>query len=103
MRKQEGGNVLMSESRIVPIMLFVLGLFLIAVGIGLFTVTETVIKYRSYLGFQIPYEATIHPYEGAGGVMIIFGIIVLVVAFMRTRQSKEPETIDVEMEMPQVE
>jgi len=36
------------------VMLFVLGLFLIAVGIGLSTVTQTVTRYRDVYGIQVP-------------------------------------------------
>ena len=69
-------------------MLFVLGLFLIAVGIILSTVTQTVTKYRNVYGFQVPYQETIQPYVGVGGFMVLVGIIVLVVAFIRTRSKK---------------
>ncbi len=88
----------MSENKTMAIMLFVLGLFLIAVGIGLSTVTQTVTRYRSYFGVQIPYQATIYPYQGVGVVMALFGIIVLVVAFVKTR-SKKTESV----EMPKTE
>jgi uncharacterized membrane protein YidH (DUF202 family) len=90
----------MSENRTVSIMLFVLGLFLIAVGIGLSTVTQTVTRYRNYYGFQIPYQETIQPYVGIGAVMVIFDIIVLIGAFIKTQQKK---TITVKMEMPKTE
>jgi len=90
----------MSENRTVSIMLFVLGLFLIAVGIGLSTVTQTVTRYRNYYGFQIPYQETIQPYAGVGAVMVIFGIIVLISAFIKTRSKK---TMTVKMEMPKTE
>jgi len=90
----------MSENKTVSIMLFVLGLFLIAVGIGLSTVTQTVTRYRNYYGFQIPYQETIQPYVGIGAVMVIFGIIVLIGAFIKTQQKK---TMTVKMEMPKTE
>jgi len=70
------------------VMLFVLGLFLIAVGIILSTVTQTVTKYRNVYGFQVPYQETIQPYVGVGGFMVLVGIIVLVVAFISTRSKK---------------
>jgi uncharacterized membrane protein YidH (DUF202 family) len=90
----------MSENRTVSIMLFVLGLFLIAVGIGLSTVTQTVTRYRNYYGFQIPYQETIQPYVGIGAVMVIFDIIVLIGGFIKTQQKK---TMTVKMEMPKTE
>jgi cytochrome c biogenesis protein CcdA len=69
----------MSENRTMSIMLFVLGLFLIAVGIGLSTVTQTV---------TTPHQETIHPYVGVGVFMVLFGIIVLVFAFIRTMSKR---------------
>jgi len=44
----------MSENRTMSVMLFVLGLFLIAVGIGLSTVTQTVTRYRTFTVFKFP-------------------------------------------------
>jgi uncharacterized membrane protein YidH (DUF202 family) len=90
----------MSENRTVSIMLFVLGLFLIAIGIGISTVTQTVTRYRNYYGFQIPYQETIQPYVGIGAVMAIFGVIVLIGAFIKTRSKK---TVTVKMEIPKTE
>ena len=78
----------MSENRTMSAMLFVLGLFLIAVGIGLSTVTQTVTRYRNVYGIQVPYQETIQPYVGVGGFMVLFGIIALVVALIRTRSKK---------------
>ena len=89
--------VKMSETRTLSIMLFVLGLFLIAVEIGLSTVTQTVTRYRYYYGFQIPYQETIQPYIGVGILMVIIGLIVLVVAFVKTQTKKKT------MEMPKTE
>jgi len=81
------------------IMLFVLGLFFIAVGIGLSTVTQTVTRYfLSYYGIQVPYQATVYPYQGIGVLMALFGIIILIVAFVKTR-SKKTES----KEMPKTE
>jgi len=87
----------MSENKTVSIMLFVLGLFLIAVGIGLSTVTQTVIRWIDFSG----YRETIQPYLGIGGVMVIFGIILQVVAFIMTQTKKK--TVSVTMEMPKTE
>ncbi|MDH5635929.1 MAG: hypothetical protein OEY47_04610 [Candidatus Bathyarchaeota archaeon] len=78
----------MSENRTMSGMLFVLGFFLIAVGIILSTVTQTVTRYRNVYGFQVPYQETIQPYVGVGGFMVLVGIIVLVVAFISTRSKK---------------
>lgn len=88
----------MSENQTMAIMLFVLGLFFIAVGIGLSTVTQTVTRYRSYYGIQVPYQATVYPYQGVGVLMALFGIIILIVAFVKTR-SKKTES----KEMPKTE
>jgi uncharacterized membrane protein HdeD (DUF308 family) len=82
-------------------MFFVLGLFLIAVGIGLSTVTQTVTTYTNYFGYQIPSgQQTVYPYVSIGLVMVIVGIIVLVGAFIKTRSKK---TVTVKMEMPKTE
>jgi len=73
----------MSQDRTMSIMLFVLGLFLIALGVGLATVTETVTRYRNVYGFQVPYQTTIRPYESAGVFLAIIGIAVLGFAFYK--------------------
>jgi len=88
----------LSENQTMAIMLFVLGLFSITVGIGLSTVTQTVTRYRSYYGIQVPYQATVYPYQGVGVLMALFGIIILIVAFVKTR-SKKTES----KEMPKTE
>ena len=89
----------MNENRTMSIMLFVLGLFLIAVGIGLSTVTQTVTRYRNVYGFQGPYQETIQPYIGVGILMVIIGLIVLVVAFVKTQTKKKTTAADVIMEL----
>jgi uncharacterized membrane protein len=83
-------------------MLFVLGLFLIAVGIGLSTVTDRVITYTNYMGFQIPtgYQ-TIYPYIGEGILMFIIGLILLIVAFIKIQSKKKP--VSTTMEIPKTE
>jgi membrane-bound ClpP family serine protease len=69
----------MSENRNLPLMLSILGLFLIAMGIGL---------------------ATVHPFVGLGVVLALLGIIVLLVAFAKMRP-KSP--IRWRMKKPQIE
>jgi len=72
----------------ISIMLFVLALFLIAIGIGLATVTQEVMRW----GLRNRYEQfTIHPYEAPGGIMFIIGIIVLVAAFLETQTKPKAE------------
>jgi cytochrome c-type biogenesis protein CcmE len=83
----------MSENRTVSIMLFILGPFLIAIGIGLSTVTQTL----TYFSF---YTQTVYPYVGMGSVMLTVGIIVLVVAFMKMRGKK---TVTFEVKIPKTE
>jgi hypothetical protein len=79
----------MSENRTLPIMLFVLGLFLIAVGIVLCMVTQTVTTYTNYFGVQIPSgQRTVYPAAGIGLVMVIVGVLFLVVAFIKTHSKK---------------
>lgn len=79
----------MSENRTVSIMLFVLGLFLIGVGIGLAAITQTVITSGSPLGTTY---GTVNPYAVVGAVIIIFGIIVLIGAFIMMTRSKKTIT-----------
>lgn len=94
----------MSQDKTTSIMLFVLGLFLIAVGIGLSTITQTVIVTTQTtiygIPVQYPHAETIHPYASIGAVMVLFGIIVLVVAFIKTRSK---QTLSMTMEMPKTE
>jgi hypothetical protein len=59
-----------------------------AIGIGIATITENATRYRNVYGFNVPYQETIHPYDSAGVFLAIIGIIVLVVAFIKTRQHK---------------
>ncbi len=91
----------MSQDKTVSIMLFVLGLFLIAVGIGLSTITQTVIVTTQTtiygIPVQYPHAETVQPYVGVGAVMVLFGIIVLVVAFVKARTSKKTVSMTVEM------
>jgi len=83
----------MSENRTVSIMLFILGLFLIAIGIGLSTVTQVLTFFP--FGTQ-----TVYPYAGIGSVMLIVGLIVLVVAFIKMRSKK---TVTFEVKIPKTE
>jgi LPXTG-motif cell wall-anchored protein len=65
----------------IPIMLFVLGLFLIAIGV----VVEMPTKTTMY-----PWGAfTVHPYESQAGLLIFIGIIALVAAFILARRKKK--------------
>ena len=69
-------------------MFFVLGIFLIIVGIGLTLITQTVTEFRDFYGMQIPVRVTIYPYQGLGIFLVIFGIVVLTFAFLKTRGKK---------------
>lgn len=69
------------EHYTIPIMMFVLGLFLIAIGV----VVEMPTKTTMY-----PWGAfTVHPYESQAGLLIFIGIIVLVAAFILARRKKK--------------
>ena len=77
----------MSENRNLPLMLSILGLFLIAVGIGL-----------AYFSVQAPEQSTVQPFVGLGVVLALLGIILLLVAFVKMRpkspirwRMKEPQ------------
>ena len=79
----------MSENRNLPLMLSILGLFLIAVGIGL-----------AYFGVEAAEQTTVQPFFGLGVVLALLGIIVLLVAFAKMRP-KSP--IRWRMKKPQIE
>ena len=64
----------MSENRTVSIILFVLGLILISVGIGLSNVSQTNIMLQGRI--------TTYPYLSAGAACLIIGTVVLVVAYL---------------------
>ena len=78
----------MSENRNLPLMLSILGIFLIAIGIGL-----------AYFGVVVPQQPTVQPFAGLGVVLALLGIIVLLVAFVKMRP-KSP--IRWRMKKPQI-
>jgi uncharacterized membrane protein len=86
----------MSEDKTASIVLFVMGLFFVALGTALMIITETVTRYRSISYFQIPYQETIHPYSYEGAFMLIVGILALIVGVGMTMKKatarKVPET-----------
>jgi len=64
----------MSENRNLPLMLSILGIFLIVIGIGL-----------AYFGVAVPQQPAVQPFVGLGVVLALLGIIVLLVAFVKMR------------------
>ena len=79
----------MSENRNLPLMLSILGLFLIAIGIGL-----------AYFGIEVPQQPTVQPFVGLGVVLALLGIIVLLVAFVKMRPNRP---VRWRMRKPQIE
>jgi hypothetical protein len=75
----------MGKSRNVSIALCVVGLSLIAVGIGLSIITQTETSYRDFLGYQVPYQETVRPYVGVGVLIIIVGVVVIIGAIIQNR------------------
>jgi heme/copper-type cytochrome/quinol oxidase subunit 4 len=69
-------------------MLSILGILLIAIGIGL-----------AYFGVAVPQQPTVQPFVGLGVVLALLGIIVLLVAFVKMRP-KSP--IRWRMKKPQI-
>jgi hypothetical protein len=90
----------MSENRNLPIMLFILGLFLIATGIALALYTTTETHYLNYYGINVPQQRTVQPYVGGGIVLACLGTLVLVGAFVANQSKK---SVTVTMEMPKTE
>jgi NADH:ubiquinone oxidoreductase subunit K len=74
----------MSENRTVSIVLFVLGLILISVGIGLSNVSQTNITLQGRI--------TAYPYLSAGAAYLIIGTVVLVVAYLIILFKRTPST-----------
>jgi uncharacterized membrane protein HdeD (DUF308 family) len=62
----------MIKEQMYAVMFFVLALFLIACGIGLYTIRE-----------KVPFTVNfyVHPYALGSGIMIIIGVLLLVAAF----------------------
>jgi uncharacterized membrane protein YidH (DUF202 family) len=79
----------MSENRNLPLMLSILGLFLIAIGIGL-----------AFFGVEVPEQRTVQPFFGLGVVLALLGIILLLGAFVKMRP-KRP--VRWRMRKPQIE
>ncbi len=71
------GLVQMSENRNLPLMLTILGLFLITLGIGL-----------TYFGVAVPEQRTVQPFFGLGVVLALLGIILLIGAFAKMRPKR---------------
>lgn len=79
----------MSENRNLPVLLSILGIFLIAIGIGL-----------AYFGVQAPEQSTVQSLVGLGVVLALLGIILLLGAFAKM-QPKKP--IRWRMKKPHIE
>jgi hypothetical protein len=73
-------------------MLFVLGLFLVSIGIMLMMTSETRTTYIYFGEIPVPSGTeTVHPYADGGLVVILAGITSLVIGFV---QSKKEEPAD---------
>ncbi len=75
----------MGKRRNVTIALYVLGLSLLAVGIGLSIITQTETRYREIFGQQIPHQEKVQPYVGVGVLVLIVGTVVIITAFINNR------------------
>ena len=71
----------MSEKKTTKSMLFVLGLFLIVLGVGTAMYTTEVTAYSNIYGNPVPYKQTTQPYSTLGMLMTFVGIISLIIAF----------------------
>jgi hypothetical protein len=90
-----------SRNQTAPIMLFVLGLFLVGIGVMLMTITQTITTYGNYYGLTIPNGTeSINPYAGQGFLMIMVGILVLVGAFITFRKHNGSVSPNEEIQIP---
>jgi uncharacterized membrane protein YidH (DUF202 family) len=78
-------------------MLFVLGLFLIAIGVVLALHTTIETYYQNYYGIRVPEQRIVNPYWQLGGLLVFFGIVVLVMAFFGNQSKKSDTTITMEI------
>jgi len=67
----------MSENRNLPVSLSILGICLVSVGIGL--------AYYSVLGSD---QSWVQPFAGLGVVLALFGVILLLVGFVKMNPKK---------------
>ncbi len=67
----------MSENRNLPLLLSMLGIFLIAIGVGL-----------AYFGVAVPEQPTVQSFVGPGVVLALLGLILLIVAFAKMRPTR---------------
>jgi len=62
-------------------MIFTLGLILLVIGFFSVTHSVTVTRYRSYYGFQVPYQATEYPFQPLGILLVIIGLVAIIAGF----------------------
>ena len=73
-------------------MLFVLGLFLVGVGIMLMTTNETRPTYTYVYGIWVPTGTeTVYPYADVGLIVILAGIASLVIGLVQSRKEDPAE------------
>ena len=81
----------MSDQKTLGVLFFVLGLFLVALGIGLGVYTE--IDYRNYFGYQIA-SGTKQPYQGQGAIMVFAGIASVIYGLAKTQAKNDSNAHD---------
>jgi hypothetical protein len=82
-------------------MVFVLGLFLIAVGVYAITYTLTEIRYISpFDSTPYAYYNYTHPYVSVGIVMTVIGIIPVLVALLEVRRGKFRRMVNTQGQPP---
>jgi protein-S-isoprenylcysteine O-methyltransferase Ste14 len=67
----------MSENRNLPVLLSILGLFLVAVGVGL-----------ACFSVAVPDQPTVQPFVVLGVVLASLGLVLLIVAFAKMRPTR---------------
>jgi len=77
-------------------MLFVLGLFLVGVGMMLMVTNETRPTYIYVYGVRVPHGTeTVYPYTGVGLIMVLGGTASLVVGLIQSRKEVPVEQSEV--------
>ena len=65
-------------------MIFTLGIILFVIGFALSVITAEETRYRNVLGFQVPYQVTVYPFQPIGVLMILISVLLIGVSVYQT-------------------